>query len=292
MRIERVGVLGCGLMGSGIAEVVARAGYDVRVVELNEVALEAGSARLVRSLERAVEREKISVLERDRSLDRISYHTEVGQLSDRDLIIEAVVEKLDVKNELFGELDSLCPDRTILASNTSSLTITDMAAAVGRPDRVIGLHFFNPVPVMNLVEIVHTIATSESTLECVTAFARSLGKETVTVRDSSGFVVNRLLMPLMLDAIRLVETGVASIEELDKSMVLGCGHPMGPLTLCDFVGNDTVHRIAEIMYSEYRSERYAPPPLLKRLVTMGRFGRKSGAGFYDYSGKDPVAISL
>lgn len=268
MRVERVGVLGCGLMGSGIAEVVARAGYEVRVVELNEGALEAGSARLVRSLERAVEREKISVQERDRSLDRISYHTDLGQLSDRDLIVEAVVEKLDVKNELFGELDALCPDR------------------------VIGLHFFNPVPVMNLVEIVYTIATSESTLECVTAFARSLGKETVTVRDSSGFVVNRLLMPFMLDAIRLVETGVASIEELDKSMVLGCGHPMGPLTLCDFVGNDTVHRIAEIMYAEYRSERYAPPPLLKRLVTMGRFGRKSGAGFYDYSGKDPVAISL
>ncbi len=292
MSVERVGVLGCGLMGSGISEVAARAGYDVHVLELDDLALEEGRKRVARSLERAVEREKISALDRDRALERLFYTTNLAELRDRDLIIEAVVESLEVKNQLFRELDALCQDHTILASNTSSLSITDLAAVVGRPDRVIGLHFFNPVPVMRLVEIVRTMATSESTLELATALIRRLGKETVTALDSSGFVVNRLLVPFMLDAIRLLEAGVASVEELDKSMALGCGHPMGPLTLCDFIGNDTVHRIAEIMYAEYRNERFVPPPLLKRLVAMGRYGRKSGAGFYEYSGSEPVAIVL
>ncbi len=292
MNVKRVGVLGCGLMGSGIAEVVARAGYDVRVLELDEQALVAGRERIVRSMERAVGRERMSTEDRDRSLDRLSYTRAVEELADRDLIIEAVVEDLEVKNQLFAELDKLCSSQTIFASNTSSLPITDMAAAVGRPDRVIGLHFFNPVPVMDLVEIIRTISTSETTLECATSFARSLGKEPVQVRDSSGFAVNRLLVPFLLDAIRLVEAGVVSVEELDTSMALGCGHPMGPLTLCDFIGNDTIHRIAEIMYSEYREERYAAPPLLRRLVSMGRYGRKSGAGFYDYSQSKPVALEL
>ena len=285
-------MLGCGLMGSGIAEVVARAGYDVRVLELNEQALDAGRSRITESFQKAIEREKISVEEQERSLERVSFVTDIGELADRDLIIEAVAEDLEVKNELFRRLDSLCPESTIFASNTSSLTITEMAAAVERPDRVVGLHFFNPVPVMNLVEVAWTIATSPDTLVRVTAFAQSLGKETITARDSSGFVVNRLLVPFMLDAIRLVETGVASIGDVDKSMVLGCGHPMGPLTLCDFVGIDTVHRIAEIMYSEYRNERFAPPPLLKRLVLMGRYGRKSGAGFYDYGEDEPVPLPI
>ena len=285
-------MLGCGLMGSGIAEVVARAGYDVRVLELAEQALEEGRSRIDKSLQKAVEREKISAEERESSLARVSFGTDLGALADRDLIIEAVVEELEVKNELFQRLDSICPEPTIFASNTSSLTISDMAAVVGRPDRLVGLHFFNPVPVMKLVEVVRTIATSAKTLARVTAFAQSLGKEAVTVMDSSGFIVNRLLIPFMLDAVRLVEARVASIENLDKSMVLGCGHPMGPLALCDFVGIDTVHRIAEIMYSEYRTERFAPPPLLRRLVVMGRFGRKSGVGFYDYSGDEPVPLKI
>ena len=293
MSVERVGVLGCGLMGSGISEVAARAGYDVHVLELDDLALEEGRKRVARSLERAVEREKISALDRDRALERLFYTTNLAELRDRDLIIEAVVESLEVKNQLFRELDALCQDHTILASNTSSLSITDLAAVVGRPDRVIGLHFFNPVPVMRLVEIVRTMATSESTLELATALIRRLGKETVTALDSSGFVVNRLLVPFMLDAIRLLEArgrlrrGTGQVPWPSDAV-----HPMGPLTLCDFIGNDTVHRIAEIMYAEYRNERFVPPPLLKRLVAMGRYGRKSGAGFYEYSGSEPVAIVL
>ncbi len=292
MTTERVGILGCGLMGAGIAEVVSCAGYDVRVLEQNRAALDAGNARINRLIDRAVDTGGISPELRALSLGRISYSTEVEELGDRDLIIEAVVEDLEIKNQLFRALDGFCGDQTIFASNTSSLTITEMAAAVDRADRMVGLHFFNPVRAMDLVEIVRTISTSDETLDKVTAFVRILGKESVTIRDSSGFLVNRLLVPFILDAIRLVEIGVASIEEIDKAMVLGCGHPMGPLRLCDFVGNDTVHRAAEIMYAEYREERYAPPPLLKRLVVMGRYGRKAGRGFYDYSGEEPVATEL
>ncbi len=292
MSIEKVGVAGCGLMGSGIAEVAARAGKDVRVREIDEAQVEAGRGRIEKSLGRAVKREKITAEERDEVLGRISFTTEVEALADRDLVIEAVVEDLAVKNELFQALDELCGDQTIFASNTSSLTITDMAAAVNRPDRVVGLHFFNPVPVMKLVEVVRTIATSEETFERAFDFAGELGKEPVAAKDNSGFVVNLLLVPYMLDAIRHLERGVASIPDMDKAMVLGCGYPMGPFTLCDFVGNDTTLKIAEIMFDEYREERYAPPPLLKRLVAMGRYGRKSGKGFYDYSGDEPVPLDV
>jgi 3-hydroxybutyryl-CoA dehydrogenase len=292
VSIEKVGVAGCGLMGSGIAEVAARAGKDVRVREIDEAQVEAGRGRIEKSLGRAVKREKITAEERDEVLGRISFTTEVEALADRDLVIEAVVEDLAVKNELFQALDELCGDQTIFASNTSSLTITDMAAAVNRPDRVVGLHFFNPVPVMKLVEVVRTIATSEETFERAFDFAGELGKEPVAAKDNSGFVVNLLLVPYMLDAIRHLERGVASIPDMDKAMVLGCGYPMGPFTLCDFVGNDTTLKIAEIMFDEYREERYAPPPLLKRLVAMGRYGRKSGKGFYDYSGDEPVPLDV
>ncbi|TVP75602.1 MAG: 3-hydroxybutyryl-CoA dehydrogenase [Gemmatimonadales bacterium] len=292
MKIEKVGVAGCGLMGSGIAEVAARAGMSVVVRELDSDAVDAGRGRIEKSLARALKKEKISAEERDATLGRIDFVTEVEGLADRDLVIEAVVEDLAVKNELFGTLDELCPEDTIFATNTSSLTVTDMAAAVNRPDRVVGLHFFNPVPVMKLVEVVKTIATSEQTLERAFEFARAVGKEPITAKDNSGFVVNLLLVPYMLDCIRQLERGVASIVDMDRGMVLGCGYPMGPFTLCDFVGNDTTLRIAEIMFDEYREERYAPPPLLKRMVAMGLHGRKSGRGFYDYSGDEPVPMDL
>ena len=292
MREAAVGVLGCGLMGSGIAEVAARAGHEVHVYEINRAALEAGRDRVERSLERGVGKEKLTPRERDAAVSRISYGTDLRALSHRDLVIEAVVEDLKIKTDLLRRVDAIAVPDTILASNTSSLSITEMAAAVRRTDRVIGLHFFNPVPVMRLVEIVRTIATSEQTTARVTEFALGLGKEVIAVQDRPGFLVNRLLIPFILDAVRLLEAGAASVTEIDRAMVLGCGHPMGPLTLCDFVGLDTVQRIARIMYREYPDTRYAPPPLLNRLVVMGRYGKKSGAGFFDYSGRDPVPLRI
>lgn len=292
MEIRKVGVVGCGLMGSGIAEVSAKSGFDVLVREVDEGAIEAGRKRITKSLDRAVEKGKATPEDRDATLGRIRFTTEIDALSDRDIVIEAIVEILEAKNELFQTLDPLCGEGTIFATNTSSLTVTDMAAAVNRPDRVVGLHFFNPVPVMKLVEVVRTIATSDEAFDRAFAFAKALGKEPITAKDNSGFVVNLLLVPYMLDCIRQLERGVASIEDMDKGMVLGCGYPMGPFTLCDFVGNDTTLKIAEIMFDEYREERYAPPPLLKRLVAMGRYGRKSGKGFYDYSTPTPVPLAL
>ena len=292
MKIEKVGVVGAGLMGSGIAEVAAKAGFDVVVREIDDASADRGRGRIEASMDRAVEKEKLSAEERDAALERIAFTTKVEAIADRDLVIEAIVENLDAKNELFGALDELCSDRAIFASNTSSLTITDMAAATDRPDRVIGLHFFNPVPVMRLVEVVRTIATSDETFEAVVDFARAVGREPIAAKDNSGFVVNLLLVPYMLDAVRQLERGVASIEDIDTGMVLGCGHPMGPFTLADFVGNDTILRIAEIMFDEYREQRYAPPPLLRRMVSMGRHGRKAGRGFYDYSGDEPVPIPV
>lgn len=292
MEIRKVGVAGCGLMGSGIAEVAAKSGFDVLVREVDDGAVEAGRKRIRKSLDRAVEKGKSTPEERDGALGRITFTTEVEALADRDIVIEAVVEELSAKNALFQTLDPLCGPATLFATNTSSLTVTDMAAAVSRPDRVVGLHFFNPVPVMKLVEVVRTIATSDESFRRAFEFARALGKEPIAAKDNSGFVVNLLLVPYMLDCIRQLERGVASIEDIDKGMVLGCGYPMGPFTLCDFVGNDTTLRIAEIMFTEYREERYAPPPLLKRLVAMGRYGRKTGKGFYDYSGSEPAPLPI
>jgi 3-hydroxybutyryl-CoA dehydrogenase len=213
-------------------------------------------------------------------------------LADRHLVIEAIVEEVGPKNELFSALDDLCGPEAIFASNTSSLTITDMAAATKRSDRVVGLHFFNPVPVMELVEVVRTIATSDEVFSAVFAFAEALGKKPITAKDNSGFVVNLVLVPYMLDAIRKLERGVASMADIDQAMTLGLGHPMGPFPLCDFVGIDTVYRISEIMFEEYREARYAPPPLLKRVVSMGRLGRKTGKGFYDWSGERPTPLPL
>jgi 3-hydroxybutyryl-CoA dehydrogenase len=282
MKIRKVGVLGGGLMGSGIAEVCARAGYDTVVREVSEDLAAKGKGRIESSLGKAVERGKLPATDRDAATARISTTTRLEDLASCDLIIEAVVEDLALKKETFAALDGICGDSAIFCSNTSSLTITELSAATRRPDRFAGLHFFNPVPVMKLVEVVRTIATSEETMETVFEFAKSLGKEPIRAQDNSGFVVNRLLVPYLLDAVRALEEGVGTREDIDRGMELGCGHPMGPLKLLDFVGLDTTYSIAEIMFNEYREKRFAPPPLLKRMVLAGRYGRKSGRGFYEY----------
>jgi len=292
LKIERVGVVGCGLMGSGIAEVAAKAGFDVVVREVSEEFIEAGRKRIEKSLARAVDKGKLEPKDRDDTLARLDFSIDLAGLAECDLVIEAIVESMEAKNELFSALDDLCGSETIFASNTSSLTITDMAAATKRPDRVVGLHFFNPVPVMKLVEVVRTIATSDDAFDAAFSFAKDLGKQPIAAKDNSGFVVNLLLVPYMLDAIRHLERGVASIEDMDRAMTLGLGYPMGPFTLCDFVGIDTLYRISEIMFDEYREERYAPPPLLKRIVSMGRYGKKVGKGFYDWSGDRPEPLAL
>jgi 3-hydroxybutyryl-CoA dehydrogenase len=288
--IARVGVVGCGLMGSGIAEVAARAGLNVVVREPTDELLVAGRSRIEKSMARAVERQKLDAEAQEGAWKHLRFTTELRALEDRDLVIEAIVEDPLAKRELYSALDGICRPETIFASNTSSLPITDMAAATTRAERFVGLHFFNPVPVMKLVEVVRTVATSDETLERVFDFADAVGKVPIAAKDRSGFVVNLLLVPFMLDAIRQLERGAASVRDIDLGMTLGCGHPMGPLTLCDFVGIDTLHRISEIMYEEYREERYAPPPLLRRLVAMGRFGKKSGRGFYDWGGAEPVPL--
>lgn len=279
-------------MGSGIAETAAKGGFQVVVREVTPELLEGGKKRIRKSMDKAVEKEKLTAEDRDAAWGRLSFTTEVTDLAPCDLVIEAIVEDLAVKNELFVALDGLCGENTIFASNTSSLTVTDMAAATSRADRFVGLHFFNPVPVMKLVEVVRTIATSQETFDRAFAFAKALGKVPIAAKDNSGFVVNLLLVPYMLDAIRQLERGVASIEDIDTGMTLGCGYPMGPFVLCDFVGIDTLYRISEIMFEEYREQRYAPPPLLKRVVAMGRYGRKTGKGFYDWSGEKPVALPI
>lgn len=292
MEIKRVGVLGCGLMGSGIAQVCAQAGYDTVVREMSDELCERGLGGIRKQLGRAVEKGKLSEADRDATMGRLSGTTSLDDLADCDLVVEAVVEDLDVKNEMWRTLDGLCPPETIFASNTSSLTIADMAAATSRPERMVGLHFFNPVPVMKLVEVVRTIATSDEVFSAAWDFAKALGKEPIACKDNSGFVVNLLLVPYMMDAIRALEQGVASIEDIDKGMKLGTGYPMGPFVLSDFVGLDTLDKIGGIMFDEYKEKRYASPPLLKRMVSLGYFGRKSGRGFYDYSGEEPVPMKL
>ena len=282
MKISKVGVLGAGLMGSGIAEVCAKNGYETVVREVSDELARKGIGRIESSLAKAVERGKLAAGDRDAAFARLAATTRLEDFAGCDLVIEAVVENLEAKIEIFRALDAICRKATIFCSNTSSLTITELSAATHRPDRFAGLHFFNPVPVMKLVEVVRTIATSDGTIETLLDFARSLGKEPVLAKDNSGFIVNRLLVPYLLDAVRAVEEGVGSAEDIDKGMELGCGHPMGPLKLLDFVGLDTTYAIAEIMFSEYREKRFAPPPLLKRMVLAGRYGRKSGRGFYEY----------
>jgi 3-hydroxybutyryl-CoA dehydrogenase len=281
--IEKVGVLGCGLMGSGIAEVCAKSGLSTVVREINDEFLAQGMTRIERSLGKAVDRGKLDEAVRDSTLANLSGTTNLGELNDCDLIIEAVIENLEEKCKIFSSLDTSAKETAIFASNTSSLTITEIAMSTTRTDRFIGLHFFNPVPVMKLVEVVRTLMTSDETVDTARSFVESIGKQPITCQDNSGFIVNRLLVPFLLDAIRALEEGVGSVEDIDKGMQLGCGHPMGPLTLLDFVGLDTTYYIANIMFEEYREQRFAPPPLLKKMVLAGRLGRKSGHGFYDYS---------
>jgi 3-hydroxybutyryl-CoA dehydrogenase len=283
--MKKVGVLGCGLMGSGIAEVCAKAGYATVVREVDEGFLGKGMDRLRGSLEKAVEKGKLAAADRDAIDARLSGTTSLEELKDCDIVLEAIIENLDLKKETFGALDRLCKPETIFCSNTSSLTIIEMAMATKRPDRFAGLHFFNPVPVMKLVEVVQTILTSAETRKAVSAFAQSLGKEPIAARDNSGFIVNRLLVPYLLDAIRALEEGVGSVEDIDKGMQLGCAYPMGPFTLLDFVGIDTAYYISEIMFHEYREKRFAPPPLMKKMVLAGMYGRKTGRGFYRYDEK-------
>lgn len=290
--IRRVAVLGCGLMGSGITELSAKAGYETRVREVDDARATNGLAAIRKSLDRAVNKGKLEAEARTETLERIHMTTSLDDLADVDIVIEAVTEDIELKNEMFRALDDIAGDHAIFASNTSSLTIADMAAATRRPERFVGLHFFNPVPVMKLVEVVKTIITDDDVFDTAFDFARSLGKEPVVAKDTSGFIVNRLLVPYMLDAIRSLEQGLASMSDIDESMTLGTGYPMGPFTLGDFVGLDTLYRIAEIMFDEFRESRFAPPPLLRRMVTLGYFGRKTRRGFYDYTGDTPVPSNL
>ncbi|MGI9089869.1 MAG: 3-hydroxyacyl-CoA dehydrogenase family protein [Gemmatimonadaceae bacterium] len=291
-EIQTVGVLGGGLMGSGIAQACAQAGYTTIVREVSEALGERARASIAKSFDRAIERGKASADDKTNALSRISFTTEMDGFAGVDIVIEAVVEDLAVKSDIFGKLDDICPAETIFASNTSSLTIAEIAAATKRADRFVGLHFFNPVPVMKLVEVVRAIRTSEESVERTMSFVRSLGKEPIRAHDNSGFIVNLLLVPYMIDAVRALESGVGTVADIDKGMMLGAGYPMGPFTLLDFVGLDTTYKIAEIMYDEYREQRYAPPPLLKRMVLAGMYGKKSGLGFYDYSQNPAVPNEL
>ena len=283
MAIQKVGVVGCGLMGSGIAQVCAAAGFPTMVREVSADLMDKGLKGIEKQLSRLGEKGTISEAAKGEIRGRLKGTTSLDDLKGCDLIVEAIIEQLPAKRELFASLDIICPPSTIFASNTSSLTITEIATATKRPQRFVGLHFFNPVPVMKLVEVVRTIATDDAAYEEMVAFGRKLGKTPVRAKDSTGFIVNRLLVPYLLDAIRALEEGVGSIEDIDNSMKLGCGYPMGPLTLLDFVGLDTTYYISQIMFDEFREKRFAAPPLLKRMVLAGWNGRKSGRGFYDYA---------
>ena len=293
MAIQRVGVVGCGLMGSGIAQVCAQAGFPTVVREVSPELVEKGLRGIEKNLARLVEKGTITESGKNEIRGRLRGVTSLDELKDSDVIVEAIIEQLPAKRELFLALDSLCRPHTIFASNTSSLTIIEIAAATKRPERFVGLHFFNPVPVMKLVEVVRTIATDAGVYEEMVAFGAKLGKTPVRAQDSGGFIVNRLLVPYLLDAIRALEERVGSVVDIDNSMKLGCGYPMGPFTLLDFVGLDTTYYISQIMFDEYKEKRFAAPPLLKRMVLAGWYGRKSGRGFYDYTdAANPKPISF
>jgi 3-hydroxybutyryl-CoA dehydrogenase len=283
--ITRVGVVGCGQMGAGIAEVAARSGLEVMVAETTGEALEIGRTRIVSSLSKAAERGKITEAQRDDALNRLTYTTDLGEFADRDLVIEAVVENEQVKTEIFRVLDQVVTRHdAILASNTSSIPLVRLAVATSRPDQVIGIHFFNPAPVQRLVELIPALTTSDETLKRSEAVVTGmLGKHTIRAQDRSGFVVNALLIPYLLAAIRMFESGIASREDIDNGMELGCAHPMGPLKLTDLIGLDTVASVADSMYTEFKEPLYAAPPLLQRMVDAGRLGRKTNHGFYSYS---------
>jgi len=283
MTITNVGVGGCGLMGWGIAQMAAQAGFQVLFVEANDELVKRGLGRLHETLEGLVSKGKLDARAKDTTLARIAGTTRLEDLKSSDLVVEAMTENQPLKNETFAKLDRICPPSTILASNTSSCNVTAMAAATGRPGLVLGLHFFNPVPLMKLVEVVRTILTDDPVVQTAVEWVRAVGKTPVLTKDSTAFIVNRLLVPYLLDAIRVYETGLASLEDIDAAMKLGCGYPMGPFTLLDLVGLDTAMYVAEVMFEEFREPRYAPPPLLKRMVMAGQLGRKTGKGFYRYT---------
>jgi 3-hydroxybutyryl-CoA dehydrogenase len=283
VNIRKVGVCGAGLMGNGIAQTCAAAGFDVVLMEVADAPLQRGMSSITKSLDKFVEKQKMTLAERDAVLGRITPTTNVNDLKDCDLVIEAVVENVEIKTKLFQQLDDLLGPDGIICTNTSSLCVIELAAKTKRPNRVAGLHFFNPVPIMKLVEVVKTIATTQDVIDALFEFATRLGKEPILAKDTTGFVVNRLLVPYLLYAIRVYEEGLASKEDIDKGMKLGCGYPMGPLELLDFVGLDTTYYIAQIMFDEFKDPMMAPPPLLKRMVLAGRYGRKTGKGFYDYA---------
>jgi 3-hydroxybutyryl-CoA dehydrogenase len=287
MAIKRVGVVGCGLMGSGIAQVAAAAGYDTVVREVEQGLIDKGFGRIKGTLVKGVEKGKVTPADMEATLGRLKGTTKLDDLGQCDIVIEAIIENLDKKRETFSTLDKICPPTTLSASNTSSLSITEMAAFTERPDRFLGLHFFNPVPLMKLVEVIRGVRTSPDTIEQGLQFAKSLGKTPIVAKDSPGFVVNLLLVPYLLGAIKALEMGVSSVTDIDEGMKLGCGHPMGPLTLLDFVGLDTTYYIANIMFDEFKGAEYAAPTLLKRMVLAGYHGRKTGRGFYDYSSDPP-----
>ena len=282
MRIKRVGIVGCGLMGSGIVQVAAQSGYEVAVCEVSQEVLDKGMKRIEKSLAKGVEKGKMTEDQKHATLSNITATTKLKDLKESDLIVEAVIENIELKKDIFGKLDEICRAEVIFSSNTSSISIIDIASATKRPDQFLGLHFFNPVPVMKLVEIVRSIVTSDETYETAKAFSESLGKHVVTAKDTPGFIVNLLLIPYLLDAIRAFESNVATREDIDAGMKLGCNMPMGPLELTDFIGVDTILYIADVMYNEFRDPKYAAPPLLRKMVVAGLHGRKSGKGFYDY----------
>jgi 3-hydroxybutyryl-CoA dehydrogenase len=288
MQIQRVGVLGCGLMGHGIAQVTAQAGCDVVVREIDPDVLERGIRRIEKQLDRAVEKGKIERTEADAARGRITGTLDYGELADCDLVIEAITESLERKLEMWDEVDAVVKAKGIFATNTSSLPVVEQAARTGRPERFLGLHFFNPAQVMQLVEVIRCVTTSDDTFKTGRAFAARIGKLGIPTRDNAGFIVNRLLVPYMLDAIRAHEEGVGSVDQIDQAMKAGAGHPMGPLTLADFVGLDTLGAICEVMFEEFRERRFAKPPTLRKMLAAGWYGRKSGMGFYDYSGEQPV----
>ena len=283
MAITTVGVLGCGLMGAGIAQVSAASGFTTCVLDVDERVLEKGLARIDKFLADGVAKGKVAAADREKTLANLHGTTSYTDLKACDIVVEAIVENVEVKKQAYAQVEANVGAECLIASNTSSLCITELAAATKRPDKVGGLHFFNPVPLMKLVEVVRALTTSQATHDSLMAFATALGKEPIAAPDRGGFIVNRLLVPYLLDAIRCLEEGLGRAEAIDKGMKLGCGHPMGPLTLLDFVGLDTTYYIAQIMFDEFRETRFAPPPLLKRMVLAGHFGRKSGKGFYDYS---------
>jgi 3-hydroxybutyryl-CoA dehydrogenase len=283
MDIQRVGVVGAGLMGSGIVETAARAGFDVMVREVNDDLVQRGLVRIDRSMNTAVERGKLAAKERDAALGRIKTTTTLDAMSECDIVIEAAIENMDIKKVVFRELDELTPKHAILVTNSSSLSSTELGAVTSRADKVAGLHFFNPVPVMKLVEIVRALETSNETMEDLRAFSERLGKTVVVCKDTPGFIVNALLIPYMVDAVTMLDNGVATCEDIDNAVKLGLGHPMGPLTLLDFVGLDTTLYIADIMYDEFKDPKYAAPPLLRKMVAAGMLGKKSGRGFYTYT---------